>query len=182
MTPGVAFTGQSSVVYSSQKVQQLQEVRRVESGQRFQIVYNRVSDNWLWGQPPSHFLWHLLAVFLCTWQTNSPLTTSWYSELSHSGMLTNTNTLPSLLTYANTLPSLLTYANTLPSCGINLVTWNLLCPLYTIRVLTNWLVLHHVYLAFFSHVFSIPQWGAADAEIKVPSGENTELKRSPFKA
>ena len=27
-----------------------------------------------------------------------------------------------------------------------------------------------------------PQWGAADAEIKVPSGENTELKRPPFKA
>ena len=26
-----------------------------------------------------------------------------------------------------------------------------------------------------------PQWGAADAEIKVPSGENRELKRSPFK-
>ena len=25
-----------------------------------------------------------------------------------------------------------------------------------------------------------PQWRAADAEIKVPSGENTELKRSPF--
>ena len=29
---------------------------------------------------------------------------------------------------------------------------------------------------------SAPQWGAADAEIKVPSGENTGLKRSPFKA
>ena len=28
--------------------------------------------------------------------------------------------------------------------------------------------------------FSPPQWGAADAEIKVPSGEYTELKRSPF--
>ena len=27
-----------------------------------------------------------------------------------------------------------------------------------------------------------PLWGAADAEIKVPSVENTELKRSPFKA
>ena len=27
-----------------------------------------------------------------------------------------------------------------------------------------------------------PQWGAADAEIKVPSDENTELKRSPFEA
>ena len=27
-----------------------------------------------------------------------------------------------------------------------------------------------------------PQWGAADAEIKVPSCENTELKRSAFKA
>ena len=26
------------------------------------------------------------------------------------------------------------------------------------------------------------QWRAVDAEIKVPSGENTELKRSPFKA
>ena len=29
---------------------------------------------------------------------------------------------------------------------------------------------------------SPPQWGAADAEIKVPSGENTELKRSAFEA
>ena len=28
----------------------------------------------------------------------------------------------------------------------------------------------------------VPQWGAADAEIKVPSGENTELKRSPYPA
>ena len=25
-----------------------------------------------------------------------------------------------------------------------------------------------------------PHWGAADAEIKVPSGENTGLKRSPL--
>ena len=30
--------------------------------------------------------------------------------------------------------------------------------------------------------FSAPQWGAADAEIKVPSGENTELNRSPYQA
>ena len=37
---------------------------------------------------------------------------------------------------------------------------------------------------FWQHNFLrlTPQWGAADAEIKVPSGENTELKRSPFKA
>ena len=28
---------------------------------------------------------------------------------------------------------------------------------------------------------SVPRWGAADAEIKIPSGENTELRRSPFK-
>ena len=27
-----------------------------------------------------------------------------------------------------------------------------------------------------------PQWGAADAEIKAPSGENTEFKCSPFEA
>ena len=32
------------------------------------------------------------------------------------------------------------------------------------------------------HVLHGPlQWGAADAEIKVPSGENTEFKRSSFK-
>ena len=28
---------------------------------------------------------------------------------------------------------------------------------------------------------SPPQWGAADTEIKVPSGQNTELKSSPFR-
>ena len=39
-----------------------------------------------------------------------------------------------------------------------------------------------LYFLFFLFVFSSPQWGAADAEIKVPSGENTELKCSPFKA
>ena len=35
---------------------------------------------------------------------------------------------------------------------------------------------------FVTVVVVAPQVGAADAEIKVPSGENTELKRSPFKA
>ena len=30
--------------------------------------------------------------------------------------------------------------------------------------------------------FKSPQWGAADAEIKVPPGENTEFNRFPFKA
>ena len=38
-------------------------------------------------------------------------------------------------------------------------------------------------MSYFGHCnASSPQWGAADAEIKVPSGENTELKRSPFNA
>ena len=32
---------------------------------------------------------------------------------------------------------------------------------------------------FFAHA---PQWGAADAEVKVPSDKNTELKGSPFQA
>ena len=31
-----------------------------------------------------------------------------------------------------------------------------------------------------SSLMSTPHWGAADAEINVPFGENTELKRSPF--
>ena len=35
---------------------------------------------------------------------------------------------------------------------------------------------------FFVVVFRYPQWGDADAEIKVTSDENTELKRSVFKA
>ena len=38
------------------------------------------------------------------------------------------------------------------------------------------------YLGLTFHTGEPPQWGAADAEIKVPSGENTELKRSAFKA
>ena len=33
-----------------------------------------------------------------------------------------------------------------------------------------------------SFAFNTPLWGAVDAEIKVLSDENTELKRSPFKA
>ena len=48
---------------------------------------------------------------------------------------------------------------------------------------------HYFYSTGFPHTFlpkftnvEDPQWGAADAEIKVPSGENTELKRSPFEA
>ena len=32
------------------------------------------------------------------------------------------------------------------------------------------------------YVAKTPQWGAADAEIKVPSDERTELKGSPFRA
>ena len=44
------------------------------------------------------------------------------------------------------------------------------CPFEVI--LFAWVKLHTVTL----------QWGAVVAEIKVPSGENTELKRSPFKA
>ena len=30
-------------------------------------------------------------------------------------------------------------------------------------------------------IFSVPQWGVADAEVKVPTDENTELNGSPFK-
>ena len=45
---------------------------------------------------------------------------------------------------------------------------------------------HHYYCYYYYMLTDInpltdaPQWGAADAEIKVPSGENTELKHSPF--
>ena len=36
-------------------------------------------------------------------------------------------------------------------------------------------------LILFAYTFVLAQWGAADAEIKVPSVENTELKGFPFK-
>ena len=39
-----------------------------------------------------------------------------------------------------------------------------------------------LYQLTFLVIVVLPQWGAADAEIKVPSGENTELRCSPFKA
>ena len=42
-------------------------------------------------------------------------------------------------------------------------------------------VLVHLYCILISYIMT-PQWGAADAETKVPSGANTELKRSPFQA
>ena len=40
----------------------------------------------------------------------------------------------------------------------------------------------HTHLSSVRLAAPAPHWGAADAEIKVPSGENTELRRSPFKA
>ena len=49
--------------------------------------------------------------------------------------------------------------------------------------LTGWLVgWLFCFCCCFHFVVLSPQWGTADAEIKVPSGENTELKRSPFQA
>ena len=38
------------------------------------------------------------------------------------------------------------------------------------------------FLLWASRPRNTPQWGAADAEIKVPSDENTDLKGSRFKA
>ena len=40
----------------------------------------------------------------------------------------------------------------------------------------------HVHTGLAIFYWDSTLWGAADAEIKVPSGENTELKRSAFKA
>ena len=47
------------------------------------------------------------------------------------------------------------------------------CPIFCTR---SRLSVSQSHCVFDSH--EIPQWGAADAKIKVPSGENTELKRS----
>ena len=45
--------------------------------------------------------------------------------------------------------------------------------------LLSWIEIMHFDLYRKLLVYAL-QWGAADAEIKVPSGENTELKHSPF--
>ena len=64
----------------------------------------------------------------------------------------------------------------MPSPGQTLVIHTPSLRANTSFTVCLWLVLP-IYL-----LCSLPQWGAADAEIKVSSGGNTELKRSPFKA
>ena len=61
------------------------------------------------------------------------------------------------------------------------IKWNLWTHACAATLLPSHVV-SACYLWWCHHLLSTPQWGAADAEIKVPSGENTELKRSPFKA
>ena len=55
-------------------------------------------------------------------------------------------------------------------------------PIYIPWALNAGTCIRHGDLFYSAGLHRTPQWGAADAEIKVPSGENTELKRSPFKA
>ena len=64
-------------------------------------------------------------------------------------------------------------------------TWSLRTPEETTPVAKH--SQPHTAKAVFVRVWTLVasgalQWEAADAEIKVPYGENTELKRSPFKA
>ena len=48
--------------------------------------------------------------------------------------------------------------------------------------LSAWVSILHRYRPKIPVPIQAPQWGAADAEIKVPPDENTELKGSPFEA
>ena len=62
-----------------------------------------------------------------------------------------------------------------------LLKWIFWCLPYLLRISflrSKWQLTNYITPSPHPHP---PQWGAADAEIKVPSGENTELKRSPFK-
>ncbi len=83
----------------------------------------------------------------------------------------------------------------LPSRPCHLEQTSLLCTSCLITFMKFWciaiqprafVVFHSLhsckgfYICYLSFNNS-PQWGAVDIEIKVPSGENTELKRSPFK-
>ena len=57
-----------------------------------------------------------------------------------------------------------------------------------VRVLRHAQYIRKIFIVVFSFslhcffFFFTPQWGAEDAETKVPSVENTELEGSPFKA
>ena len=63
------------------------------------------------------------------------------------------------------------------------VQTNRACPLLFILFLCLFLSLWPFQLYFIPKILpTLPRWGAAGAEIKVPSVESTELKHLPFKA
>ena len=69
-----------------------------------------------------------------------------------------------------------------PTLGFLLFQSTTIYPVANIIYLCQCLFVESVQdISFKDHVQSL-QWEASDAEIKVPSGEVTELKRSPFKA
>ena len=62
----------------------------------------------------------------------------------------------------------------------NLVWWCFMMRQCVMR--KSWFTIFNVKVTVRACIIRTPQWGAADAEIKVQSGENAELKRAPFKA
>ena len=68
------------------------------------------------------------------------------------------------------------YSSTRLADDSQIISWDPFSAIPLLLLLIIMVVFKRLYLK------AAPQWGAADAEIKVPSGENTELKRSPFQA
>ena len=66
--------------------------------------------------------------------------------------------------------------------ALTTTTRNIITEIMMILALTNMQQQKQQHTATTNTAAAAPQWGAADAEIKVPSGENTELKHSPFQA
>ena len=81
---------------------------------------------------------------------------------------------------------------TIQPCMLCLLPWILqFLVLPSLLTPFSWILLTHKVATdmpwtlnqrFILVLISTPHWGAADAEIKVPPGENTELKHSPYKA
>ena len=69
------------------------------------------------------------------------------------------------------------------SVGLDMNGQRPTCKLYrTLKMSRRYNQFAFMYSSTTTTFYEVPQWGAADAEIKVPSGENTELRRSSVKA
>ena len=112
--------------------------------------------------------------FFSLWPYDLEQTSIWHQEFTIKNLFQKKPSEPIYLHYWIT-----DFCILFSACTLNIVclkkVFKFASPLisFTLSLSTVLLLVPALALSTF------PQWGAVDAEIKVPSGENTELKRSP---